>query len=66
VAQLFDDGLLKETLLLWLTFSYPAAASRADLFLVLGEQHHHASPMLAPQPRWLASARSYVCIMCTA
>ena len=46
---------------------YPAAASRADLFLVLGEQHHHASPMPAPQPRWqLASARSDVRIMCAA
>jgi hypothetical protein len=33
---------------------YPASASRADLFLVLGEQHHHASPLPAPQPRWLA------------
>jgi hypothetical protein len=33
---------------------YPASASRADLFLVLGEQHHHVSPLPAAQPRWLA------------
>src|SRR5262245_3860318 len=32
---------------------YPATASRADLFLVLGEQHHHVSPLPAAQPRWL-------------
>jgi hypothetical protein len=32
---------------------YPASASRADLFLVLGERHHHASPLPAAQPRWL-------------
>ena len=33
---------------------YPTSASRADLFLVLGEQHHHVSPLPAAQPRWLA------------
>jgi len=32
---------------------FPASASRADLFLVLGEQHHHASPLPASQPQWL-------------
>src|SRR5262245_4058701 len=32
---------------------YPASGRRADLFLVLGEQHHHASPLPASQPRWL-------------
>ncbi len=32
---------------------YPASASRDELFLVLGEQHHHASPLPAAQPRWL-------------
>jgi hypothetical protein len=32
---------------------YPASASPADLFLVLGEQHHRASPMPAAQPRGL-------------
>ena len=33
---------------------YPGSASRDVLFLVAGEQHHHASPLPASQPRWLA------------
>src|SRR5262245_29904366 len=32
---------------------YPAADRRDDLFLVLGEQHHAATPRRAAAPRWL-------------
>jgi hypothetical protein len=32
---------------------YPAAASRRDLFLVLGEQHHRTTPGRASEPSWL-------------
>jgi hypothetical protein len=32
---------------------YPVADRRDDLFLVLGEQHHAATPRRAPAPRWL-------------
>jgi TraM recognition site of TraD and TraG len=32
---------------------YPSPATRPDLFLVLGEQHHQTTPGRAPVPRWL-------------
>ena len=32
---------------------YPAVASRQELFLVLGEQHHPTKPVPSPAPQWL-------------
>lgn len=32
---------------------YPASASRRELFLILGEQHHAATPTPSPTPTWL-------------
>ena len=33
---------------------YPAPATRGDLFVVLGEQHHAHVPMRSTEPQWLS------------